>query len=103
MNAREASPPGERVELRTFAAGSQAVLEILDRGSGVPEAVRDRVFEPYVSTKQRSSGLGLSLVRDITTQHGGTVTLENRQGGGACARLALPLAPAAAGAPKGTA
>ncbi|TMQ54653.1 MAG: HAMP domain-containing protein [Candidatus Eisenbacteria bacterium] len=103
VNAREASPPGERVELRTFAAGSQAVLEILDRGSGVPEAVRDRVFEPYVSTKQRSSGLGLSLVRDITTQHGGTVTLENRQGGGACARLALPLAPAAAGAPKGTA
>ena len=101
LNAREASPPGGRVELRTFAAGDQAVLEILDRGPGVPEALRARVFEPYVSTKKRSSGLGLSLVRDITTQHRGSVTLENRPGGGACARLALPLAKEATA--KGTA
>ncbi len=92
LNACEASPDGGRVELRTFAAGDRAILEILDRGPGVPEELRERVFEPYVSTKKRSSGLGLSLVRDIATQHGGTVTLENRTDGGACARLALPLA-----------
>ena len=59
---------------------------------GVPAAVAGRVFEPYVSTKRRGSGLGLSLVRDIARQHGGSVTLEDRPGGGACARLALPLA-----------
>ena len=94
VNACEASPEGGRVEVRTIAAENQAVLEVLDRGPGVPEAIRERVFEPYVSTKKRSSGLGLSLVRDITTQHGGTVTLENRPGGGACARLALPRAAA---------
>ena len=96
VNASEASPRGGRVELRTFAAGDRAVLEVLDRGPGVPAALGDRVFEPYVSTKKRSSGLALSLVRDITTQHGGTVTLENREGGGACARLTLPRAPAQA-------
>jgi len=54
--------------------------------------VAARVFEPYVSTKRRGSGLGLSLVRDIARQHGGTATLEERPGGGTCARLALPLA-----------
>jgi signal transduction histidine kinase len=91
LNACEASPRGGRIELRTFADGGRAVLEVLDRGPGVPGELLARVFEPYVSTKKRSSGLGLSLVRDITTQHGGTVTLENRDGGGACARLSLPL------------
>ena len=91
LNACEASPRGGRVEVRAFAERGRAVLEVLDRGAGVPEALIERVFEPYVSTKKRSSGLGLSLVRDITTQHGGTVTLQNREGGGACARLTLPL------------
>jgi signal transduction histidine kinase len=50
------------------------------------------VFEPYVSTKHRGSGLGLSLVRDIAERHRGQVTLGNRDGGGAVARLTLPLA-----------
>jgi signal transduction histidine kinase len=68
------------------------VLEVLDHGPGLPAAIADRLFEPYVSTKRRGSGLGLSLVRDIARQHGGSVSLENRAGGGACARLTLPLA-----------
>jgi nitrogen fixation/metabolism regulation signal transduction histidine kinase len=91
LNACEAGPRDGRVVLRTSAAGDRAVLEVLDRGAGVAADLLERVFEPYVSTKKRSSGLGLSLVRDIATQHGGTVTLENRDGGGACARLSLPL------------
>jgi nitrogen fixation/metabolism regulation signal transduction histidine kinase len=91
VNAREASPPGATVEVRAAAEAGRAVVEVLDRGAGVPESVRGRAFEPYVSTKARGSGLGLALVRDIATQHGGTVTLEQREGGGACARLSLPL------------
>ncbi len=91
VNAREASPPGARVEVRATAEAGRAVVEVLDRGAGVPEGVRERAFEPYVSTKARGSGLGLALVRDIAVQHGGTVTLEQREGGGACARLSLPL------------
>ncbi|MBI3539572.1 MAG: ATP-binding protein [Candidatus Eisenbacteria bacterium] len=91
LNAREASPAGVPVEIRLAVADGRAVVEILDRGSGLSAEVRGRAFEPYVSSKQRGSGLGLSLVRDIATQHHGTVTLENREGGGACARLTLPL------------
>lgn len=92
LNACEASPAGAIVEVAARREQGRALFEVLDRGPGVSAAVAGRVFEPYVSTKSRGSGLGLSLVRDIARQHGGSVTLEDRPGGGACARLALPLA-----------
>ena len=66
------------------------MIEVLDRGTGLDPALRTKLFEPYVSTKRRGSGLGLSLARDVATQHHGTVTLEDRAGGGAAARLTLP-------------
>ena len=91
LNACEASPAGATVEIAARSEYGHAVLEVLDRGPGLPAGLAHRLFEPYVSTKRRGSGLGLSLVRDIARQHGGTVTLENREGGGACARLLLPL------------
>jgi len=69
----------------------EAWVEVRDRGTGLDPALAGRVFEPYVSTKHRGSGLGLSLVRDIAERHRGHVTLENRDGGGAVARLTLPL------------
>jgi two-component system, NtrC family, nitrogen regulation sensor histidine kinase NtrY len=92
LNACEASPAGSTVEIAARREEGRALLEVRDRGSGLPAAISDRLFEPYVSTKRRGSGLGLSLVRDIARQHGGSVSLENRPGGGACARLVLPLA-----------
>jgi nitrogen fixation/metabolism regulation signal transduction histidine kinase len=91
LNACEASPPGGTVELRTGSEGAEARVEVLDRGPGLAPELAGRVFEPYVSSKNRGSGLGLSLVRDIAAQHGGRVELVNREGGGAIARLALPL------------
>jgi nitrogen fixation/metabolism regulation signal transduction histidine kinase len=92
LNACEASPAGSTVEVAARREYGHGVLEVLDRGPGLPAGLADRLFEPYVSTKRRGSGLGLSLVRDIARQHGGTVSLEHRAGGGACARLVLPLA-----------
>jgi nitrogen fixation/metabolism regulation signal transduction histidine kinase len=91
LNACEASPAGVPVELRTEIAGTRARVEILDRGPGLPAGLRGRLFEPYVSTKKRGSGLGLSLVRDIALQHQGEVTLDDRPGGGVRAVFSLPL------------
>ena len=91
LNACEASPAGGTVDVRTASDRDQALVEILDRGAGLSPEVRARLFEPYVSTKARGSGLGLSLVRDIALQHGGSVTLTDREGGGARACLCLPL------------
>ena len=92
LNACEASPPGTAVEVSARSEGGEAVVEVLDRGAGLDESVRGRVFEPYVSTKAHGNRLGLSLVRDIAVQHGGHVSLATRDHGGACARFALPLA-----------
>jgi signal transduction histidine kinase len=92
LNAREAGRPGVPVEIEIAAHEGRVVLEVLDRGSGLPVELQRRLFEPYVSTKRRGSGLGLSLVRDIIQQHGGTITLANREGGGARATLVLPKA-----------
>jgi len=96
VNAIEASPPGSEVELATGRDGAMAWAEVRDRGPGLDPAVAARVFEPYVSTKNRGSGLGLSLVRDIARQHDGDATLAARPGGGVQARLALPLSEAVA-------
>ncbi len=90
VNAIEASPAGATVEVLTGRDDGQAWVEVRDRGAGLDAKLAARLFEPYVSTKNRGSGLGLSLVRDIARQHKGDVTLDNRDGGGAVARLWLP-------------
>lgn len=91
VNAREAAAQAGPIEVRAVASDGRAIVEVLDRGPGLDPDLLARVFDPFVSTKRRGSGLGLSLVRDIMTQHGGSVGLENREGGGACARLIFPL------------
>jgi signal transduction histidine kinase len=89
------------VEVRTRVDDGHAIVEVLDRGQGLDPNVRARLFEPYVSTKRRGSGLGLSLVRDVATQHGGLVTLEDRAGGGTVARFTLPRGDTPATGEKG--
>lgn len=91
INACEASPAGGTVEVRASSRDGVAQIEVLDRGLGLPPEIQSRVFEPYVSTRKRGSGLGLSLARDIARQHNGEVTLENRPGGGARALFVLPV------------
>jgi len=91
VNAREAAPAGGTIEVELRAERGRAVVEVRDRGTGLPDGPVERLFAPYVSTKNRGSGVGLSLVRDVAVDHHGGVTLENREGGGAVARLWLPL------------
>lgn len=75
----------------------QAVIRVCDRGPGVPEDLRERIFEPFyrlpgATERDGGVGLGLSLVKSITIRHGGTVNCENRPDGGACFVIHLPLA-----------
>jgi signal transduction histidine kinase len=86
---------GGEVEL-TLARGAAGVeLRVCDRGPGVPAELRDRIFEPFFRLPGHAEtaggvGLGLSLVRQIAQQHGGSVRCEARDGGGSCFTLRLP-------------
>jgi signal transduction histidine kinase len=70
--------------------GGEVVVRVADRGPGVPEADRTRVFEPFYTTKDQSTGLGLSVCHSIVSQHGGRLGVEPRPGGGATFALRLP-------------
>ena len=83
-------PDGEVVTVAVHGT----TIEVADRGPGIDAEDRDRVFDRfYRATSARTrpgSGLGLSIVSQIATLHGGTVTLDARAGGGTVARLSLP-------------
>jgi len=91
LNACEAQPGGGEVCVGCRREGEWVVAHVSDRGPGVPAAVRDRIFEPFESTK-RSLGLGLSICRSIVGEHGGTIEVEDRASGGAVFRVKLPAA-----------
>jgi two-component system NtrC family sensor kinase len=95
-NAREAMPGGGPIEVRVAAEGMSVVIGVGDRGGGIPEQIRTRVFDPFFSTKGEGTGLGLAITRHIVEAHGGSVTCEPRSGGGTLFRIALPIAPASA-------
>jgi signal transduction histidine kinase len=100
-NAREAMPGGGPIEVRVTAEGMSVVIGVGDRGGGIPEEIRARVFDPFFSTKGEGTGLGLAITRHIVESHGGSVTCEPRSGGGTLFRIALPIAPAGARASTG--
>jgi nitrogen fixation/metabolism regulation signal transduction histidine kinase len=83
------------VEVRTELAGDRVRLAVSDNGGGFPEALMDRIFEPYVTTKPRGTGLGLAIVKKIIDEHHGSVAIENRPSRGASVTVLLPLAKAA--------
>ncbi|BCK86258.1 adaptive-response sensory-kinase SasA [Sideroxyarcus emersonii] len=67
-------------------------LTVRDNGSGIPEHMLGRLFEPYMTTKQRGTGLGLAIVKKIVEEHGGKITIESQPGAGTSVNVILPLA-----------
>ncbi len=94
LNAVEAmTGPGEvelAVSMEPSPGGGRAVLEVADSGPGLPAELGDRVFDPFVTTKQEGTGLGLPISFQIVRRHGGDLTLADRPAGGALARVSLP-------------
>jgi signal transduction histidine kinase len=95
-NAREAMPKGGEIDVTVRAEGMSVVVLVDDRGSGISEEVRARIFDPFFSTKGEGTGLGLAITRQIVEAHGGSISCIDREGGGTSFRIALPIAPARA-------
>ena len=94
LNAVHVMPDGGTVRLVSGMKDDSSVeILITDSGPGVPEEIRETIFEPFFSTKKEGSGtgLGLYICRNILEEQGGTITLDESTGGGAAFRLNLPL------------
>jgi two-component system OmpR family sensor kinase len=96
-NALLHTPPGTPVTVSVRRHGPDAVLEVADRGPGVPAAMRERVFERFArgagdAARSGGSGLGLAIVRAVADTHGGRVALLDAEGGGARFVVTLPVA-----------
>ena len=92
-NALEASPGPGTVSVSVRVDGPEYVeIAVADRGPGLPATVRERLFEPFVTTKPGGTGLGLAIARRLVEAHGGRLVFEDRPDGGTVVRVRLPRA-----------
>jgi two-component system, NtrC family, nitrogen regulation sensor histidine kinase NtrY len=99
IEGRAPAPDGETLPAGEVHVGverddEKIRLVVEDNGKGLPVEERDRLTEPYVTTRVKGTGLGLAIVRKIMEDHGGEVTLNDRPGGGARVCLVIPVATA---------
>jgi two-component system NtrC family sensor kinase len=91
LNALDAMPGGGKLEIRAREHERGIEMTFQDSGPGIPENKRNDIFEPFFSTKEGGTGLGLTVSYNIVTAHGGTLDLVNENKPGACFRLFLPM------------
>jgi PAS domain S-box-containing protein len=98
VNAVEAMPHGGVIRVRTRVRDGYGEVTVADRGPGIPSTLRDRIFEPFVTGRERGTGLGLAIVRSVAEQAGGDLALRP-SARGARFRLRMRLANEEAGGP----
>ena len=79
------------IQVALTAGDGEATIEVLDNGKGLPPEARDRLTEPYVTTRAKGTGLGLAIVKTILEDHGAELKLEDREEGGARVEVKIPL------------
>ncbi len=96
VNACEAMERGGSIVIQEEVAqnhsgGVMAVIRVSDNGPGIDESIREKVFQPFFTTKEEGTGLGMSIVARIVEEHGGGIEIESNQDGGATFVIALPV------------
>jgi signal transduction histidine kinase len=92
LNAIDSMEGGGAMEIRSWRDGKFAKLSFRDSGTGIPLELQEKIFDPFVTTKPRGTGLGLAKVFSVMENHGGTVELQSRPGEGSCFTLILTIA-----------
>lgn len=89
LNALEATPPGGQVSLSWRPEGADVLLVVKDTGRGMNAKTLARIGEPFFTTREEGTGLGVALARQVASQHGGTLTFVSTEGQGTTATLRL--------------
>jgi signal transduction histidine kinase len=84
--------PSITIEGHPDPASRTCRIAVDDNGPGIPEPARERIFQPFFTTRSRGTGLGLSIVQKIVVMHNGRIVVRDAEGGGASLQIVLPLA-----------
>jgi PAS domain S-box-containing protein len=90
INALDAMPEGGSLEIGAVPFHDKVEITIRDTGHGIPEDIRQKIFLPFYTTKEKGIGLGLALVQKIIVSHGGSIEVESKEGEGTLFRIILP-------------
>ncbi len=93
INSKEAMLDGGRIVITTNGSPQDLLISVSDTGPGIPTQMRNRIFEPFFSTKPDGTGLGLSLTQEIIQGHGGEIEVEENMPSGTTIRVRLPAMP----------
>jgi nitrogen fixation/metabolism regulation signal transduction histidine kinase len=80
-----------QIKVTTTSSDTEFQMIVSDNGSGIPEHVMKRIFEPYMTTKVKGTGLGLPIVKKIVEEHGGRITIQNQLSAGTQVIVCFPL------------
>jgi signal transduction histidine kinase len=94
INAMQAMPEGGEIGVTLYVTDHGLTLDIEDEGAGIPVELLDKIWDPFFTTKDKGTGLGLGIVKNIIEAHGGRIGIANREPRGARATVTLPLRPA---------
>jgi len=90
INAIQAMQNGGTIYIKISSTGNAVTILIEDEGEGIPDNLTEKIWDPFFTTKEKGTGLGLVIVKNIIEAHGGSIELENRSAGGVRAKVTLP-------------
>ena len=90
LNAIDAAPPKGEITVETIKNAAGLAVSVKDTGAGIPDELKDKIFDPFYSNKEGGTGLGLSISRKIVESYGGSLSLSDSETGGACFTVFLP-------------
>jgi signal transduction histidine kinase len=91
INAMQAMPHGGTIEITISANAKMVTINFEDEGQGISEEVIEKIWDPFFTTKEMGTGLGLGVVKNLIESHGGNIQILNRTQGGACVTVELPV------------
>ena len=91
INAMQAMPGGGKIDVETSSNNNIITILFEDEGTGIPEELMERIWDPFFTTKEKGTGLGLGIVKNIIESHRGNIQISNRPHHGACVLIEIPI------------